>query len=574
VMDEEPRAAEWLERISAGSIEWFNYAGSTLETKPASFDNGAFYESANYASFGLSQYLLFRLAWNNTFVGKPAPPQIATLDRAGDYFINIAYPNSDQLMSLNFGDGSLHVDGSRVMTLLIANGISEPRYLWYLNRVGQQTFREGIDRSTPLGLMYCADDASLAAAPAAPDLPPSAIYRGMGWAVLRSSWDKDATLLAVKSGMTWNHAHADAGSFILFHHGKNLLIDSGNCSYTLPEYDAYYRQSQAHNVVLFNGQGENPEDTYHGSQFPGSVQNLIDVGELKYVWADATGPMSQHFIRNFRHFLWIGDVILIIDDLKAYEPGQFEWLLHFDGKAERQGLDLSIAQDSARLVVRPLFPQTFPEAGFPHDFPEKMQLVEKTGLKDHEPQTKLTYYSLTPAEKTRQTKLITALVLADGDNQPQIERLEDKNMIGVRIRQGGKTTDVYLNLLADGRLRHLNSTLSVNGWETDAYLTAIAFPDSADATNPDAATRYFIAQGSYLRRDGKVVLDSLSKVFATWQTTAAGMTAQIQGQPTINARIRAAKQPAEVSLNGQRIAVPYDDALRMVTLGIGPEQKR
>ena len=29
--------------------------------------------------------------------------------------------------------------------------------------------------------------------------------------------DDDATLVAIKSGFTWNHAHADAGSFVLFH---------------------------------------------------------------------------------------------------------------------------------------------------------------------------------------------------------------------------------------------------------------------------------------------------------------------------------------------------------------------
>ena len=39
------------------------------------------------------------------------------------------------------------------------------------------------------------------------------------------------------------------------------------------------------------------------------------------------------------------------------------------------------------------------------------------------------------------------------------------------------------------------------------------FRTACDMTDPDAASRYFIAQGSYLRREGKLVLDSLSKVF-------------------------------------------------------------
>jgi len=46
VLDEEPRAPGWLARISAGSVEWFGYAGSVIENKPATFDPaGGFYES-------------------------------------------------------------------------------------------------------------------------------------------------------------------------------------------------------------------------------------------------------------------------------------------------------------------------------------------------------------------------------------------------------------------------------------------------------------------------------------------------------------------------------------------------
>lgn len=43
---------------------------------------------------------------------------------------------------------------------------------------------------------------------------------------MRDSWDKDATMLAVKSGMTWNHSHADANSFIIFHKGTDIIKDA------------------------------------------------------------------------------------------------------------------------------------------------------------------------------------------------------------------------------------------------------------------------------------------------------------------------------------------------------------
>lgn len=504
VMDEEPRAKEWLDHIARGSVEWFEYAGSVLENKPANFDSaGAFYESVGYMNYALSQYLIFRLSWENAF-GKPLP-DIPILHKLGDFFINACYPDSGAMMSLNFGDSSIKADGSQPLVLLWANGIRNPNYLWYLAKTKNSTYKEGMSSKSPLGMVYFPDDNELAKAPTTPDLPLTAIYKEMGWVMMRDSWQNNATLLGVKSGFTWNHAHADAGSFILFHRGENFLIDSGNCWYPHPQYDEYYRQSRAHNVVLFDGAGENPEDTYHGSKFPGSVEHLVNTASLKYVMADATGPVSQNFIRNYRHFLWVGDVILIIDDLKTFRNGQFEWLLHVGGKANHNGLDLTVQCGDAKIAVRPLFPETFP-VGFAHDQPEKVRLVEKSGLKDHEQDSSVTYYAIVPPGQTRVMKFITAIVL-NPDKPPQIERLEAKNMIGVRIQQSGTTTDVYLNLLADGRLRHRNAINNINGWETDAYMLAIT-------SSGDSPSCFFVADGSFLRRNGELLLDSLAKVFA------------------------------------------------------------
>lgn len=569
VIDEEPRAKDWLTRISDGSVEWLGFAGSPLDNKPRSFDpGGGFFEDVNYASFALCMYLNFRLAWSNALTS-PAAPEVSMLDKAGDYFINVSYPNSGNMLNLNFGDGGSTADIINPVIMLWANGYRKPCYLWHINEVRGSNLRVGTDRLNPIGLVSGPSGLELASAPAAPGLPPSALYRGIGWATLRSSWDENATLLGVRSGHTWNHSHADAGSFILYHGGEYLLIDSGKCNYGRAEYDGYYRQSQAHNVVLFNGAAENPENTYFGSKFPGTISNLMDGGDLRYAFADATGPTSQHFIRNYRHFLWVGDVILILDDLKTFETGEFEWLLHVDGAAKQRGQDLEVVKGDAKVLVRPLFPMPLPAAGYPADFPENTRLVEKTGLKDRDPDTEVTYYAIVAPERSRRMKFLTAILLVNGTDVaglPELERLEGPNHIGVRVRQGGTTTDVYLNLLADGRIMHRNANLEVNGWETDAYLTAITFPDGSDLTDPDAATRYFIAHGSYLRRDGKVVLDSLSKVFMQAEHTPAGLKVLLQGQPTINAYLRSAAAPKNLTVNGAGSTPQFDPAMQLLKI--------
>jgi len=577
ILDEDPRAPGWVERVGAADAEWLSYAGSLLENKPANFDSaGGFYESVSYAGFAIRSHLPFRLAWRDAFVTQL--PDSLVLGKIADFFIHTSYPRSSgSPMSLDFGDSSITASGAGVVPLLWALGYRNPGSLWYLsqsrggrgNRDGQAS-DSGLMRGSPRDLLYSPTDQELAAIGELPDLPRAKIFPDMGWAALRSSWEKDATLLGIKSGYTWNHAHADTGSFVLFHQGKYLLIDSGKSGYSTPEYDDYYRQSFAHNVVTFNGKAENPEDTYFGSKFSGTVSQLIDAGDLRYVLADATGPTSNNFIRNFRSFLWIGDVILVIDDLKSFEPGQFEWLLHYDGEGKRDGLDFNITNGEASVIVRPLFPEPFPNAGLPTDYPESMRLEERVGLKDHDQNTKMPYVAFLPTELMRRTKFITAIMpVQDGDwEPPKIERLRTVDMIGLRITQHGEVTELWLNLLADGRIRHRNANLIYNGWETDAYLTAFTWPEGAKMDDPDTASRVFVIDGSYLRRDGKVVLDSLSKVYLCATKNDDTLDVQLQGQPVINALLRAAKKPAEVNLNGQRVETAYDKKAQNIRLSL------
>lgn len=566
LLGDDPRAEEWVERVYRGFPLWFSYRGNVLQNKSPNFDDGgAFYESVGYANYALSEYLLFRLAYSNIFPRSP-PPDIPVLEKAGDFFLHTCYPTSSSLLTVNFGDHNLHGNAAATVRLLLANsGTGVPpvkshgqdahatsadgKLQWYLERTDA-----GL--STPLGLLYF--DASRKAVKPV-DAPRSAIYPDIGWAILRSTWEDNSTLLAVKSGFTWNHAHADAGSFILFHAGEPLIIDSGTCSYGRREYVGYYCQSRAHNVVLFNGQGQNPEDIRRGVKSPGKVHQLLELDGLSYVYADATGPTSLHFSRNYRHFLWVGNVILIFDDLRTHESGRIQWLLHYEGKAEKRDGGFLLSKGRARALVRTLFP-------------ENLTVTEEEGLADHKPDVKVAYLSFSPREETRQTKFVTAILpLAEGEEDvPRLERLEGPEMLGVRILENGTVTEVYLNLRADGRRMHVNTNNTIAGWDTDAYLFAVTRSEGSDANNPDSASRYFVACGSYLRRNGKVVLDSLSKVYAAFSMGKRDMDVVLQGQPFIEASIRSARKPQNVLLNGEKAPVEYNEPRKLVNLTVKP----
>ncbi|MBE9599816.1 heparinase II/III family protein [Pedobacter sp. MC2016-24] len=575
VMTEIPEAKSWAEDVILASKEWFGFSGSILENKPSNFDSaGGFYESVSYANFGIGEYLMFRVAWTNAF-SPIKMPYDQLLEKTITWFMDISYPNSGALMSLNFGDSNPYANGDRLVKLMLALGFKNKNYNWYLNHLGNSRHKEDLRISTPLGLLYSPGRVS---SPESPELPRSAIYPDMGWAMLRSSWDKNATLLGVKSGFTWNHAHADAGSFILYHSGKNILIDGGNVSYGDAEYSAYSVRSEVHNVMLFNGKAQNSQDQHFAVKNSGHLYHLMDAGGIKYILADAQGPTAQNFLKNYRSFFWIGDVILVIDDVKAYEQGRFEWLLHYANTIKKKGIDLEIENDSALVLVRPLFPETLPN-GYPHDFPEKMRLEERMAIKDHDAKTKLPYFAIYPPENYSQTKFINAIILlwdqhkamdtftgysgavapSPRTNLPQIEKLEGKNYIGVKITQKGKVTELYFNLLADGRLMHRNSNNAINGWETDAYLMALTYNENVKIPSVSNVERYFVANGSYLRKANETVLHSLSKVFMVSNYKNGTAEVVLQGQPTIRADLKLNTKPAQLNLNAKTSPVIYKD---------------
>ncbi|MBE0537952.1 MAG: heparinase II/III family protein [Phycisphaerae bacterium] len=549
VIGDEPRAPAWADAVEDGLTEWFSYSGNVLQNKSTNFDrDGAFYESVNYANYALSEYLLFRLAWGNAFAKRP-PADIPLLEKVGDFFVQTCYPASDGMLAVNFGDSSLTANAARALRLLIANGFDKPEYRWYIER--RDPGLEDV-----LGLLYYASGG----AARLPAVNTSTAYEDIGWAMMRSSWEDDATLLAVKSGFAWNHAHPDAGSFILFHEGKPLIIDSGNCSYSRREYTSYYRTSRAHNVILVDGQAEDPEacgGPDRGVVTPGGVHRLLEGAGVKYVFADATGPTAWKFSRNYRHFLWVGDVIVIVDDVRVHEPGTLEWLLHYEGQARQGDGAIEIANGEARAIVRPMFP-------------EGIQMTEKKGLKDHDPDTEVRYLALSPDGERREEKFITVILPVRAGRAPaRIERLKGSDALGIRIHEGDSVTDVWLNMQADGRKMHRNSCNIIAGWETDAYLFALTYEKGANVGTDDVR-RCFVGCGSYLRRDGAVLLDSLSKVFATFTVGRSNMEVVMAGQSLVRARMGCERRPDSLAINGRPAAVQWDERQKSLTLRMVP----
>jgi hypothetical protein len=145
---------------------------------------------------------------------------------------------------------------------------------------------------------------------------------------------------------------------------------------------------------------------------------------------------------------------------------------------------------------------------------------------------------------------------------PDIEAIEGEDMtLGLRIRSNDTETLLYFNKRAAGYVRHRNGNNIINGWDTDALILGITRPAGTSSKDPDAASRFFLAFGSYLRRDDTVIFESLSKVTTVFEP---GDTPEIQisGQPLINAGYYVGDKPAAMVVNGASLDendFTYDD---------------
>ena len=556
LQNELPQAREAANKLYDQLPEWFAFAGDELQNKPKTCDvAGGMYESVNYANFGISEAFLYRLSWQNAHPGEKQN-EIPEIANAQNFFMQVCYPRTGILNSVNFGDSHKNITGENTVVLLDALGVKDKNMLWYLNQIEQRQTRDGYFASTPIGFLYWPDTKAV---PKLPDLPQSKLFEDFGWATMRTSWEKDATMLAVKSGHTWNHSHADANSFIIFHNGVDIIKEAGNCFYPFPEYKDYFFQSRAHNVVLFNGEGQPTEQQYHGSMLDGHLSDLLDGGNIKYILANGTGPVAKNFIRNFRNFLWIDNVIYIMDDLKTYNTGKFEWLWHPSGEVKKNGFDLNVREGKSAVAIRPLYPECLAPSNFLHDYPDNMYVEEIQAPDEKDLKKKESYYSFHYPNELNSVKGLTAIILKDSANDknlPQIEKIDGKNWMGIRVHNKGKVTDIIINQLADGKIMHSNSWIWAEGWETDAYMFAVSYPEGG---KPENTSEVFVAYGSALRRGDVSYFASLSKASFISKNNGNRTELYISGQPLINVTLYSLIKPRQLTVNGKKADVSYQE---------------
>ena len=482
---EPARFDDLIGQIEQSLIEFLEYPGCTLFNKVPNYDeHSLFYESVGYFCYGTGE--LLRYLWHaERYLGRRDALRRALPSELGQAILSFAYlyeqDGQTKIGFLNYGDSAYTANIMPMVRWLRLLGYDTPALAAYAAQVGVEedilTLTAGNHTAEPSGLHT---------------LPTTAVYNETGYAITRSSWDNDATLLAIKSGYTWNHAHADAGSFMLYDRGAPLLIDSGSCSYGDRLYRSYYCKDISHNVLLIDNKGQREEEQIRGSKFSGRISEHYEADGLFYVQADATGPMAHLCSRMYRNFIWLDhSLLLIVDDVLCHEAGSVQFLLHFDGAhaAEPDG-SLSITGSRSRARVYSVHPeneQVNTKVGY---------LATRYGSVKAEAAAECDYLCLSAEDVSRVHSLLHVIALNDAADGLVVERLVGRECIGVRLTRKDVQRELWYNLRADGRRMHINSNNTLGLWDTDAYLLM--------SERRGEEERTFIVSGSYVRRDGQV----------------------------------------------------------------------
>ena len=209
------------------------------------------------------------------------------------------------------------------------------------------------------------------------DLPLAHHFKDSGVVFTRTSWDADATVVAFKAGppeghrvaallpkvpewrLDSGHAHPDAGSFVIWAHGRYLTGDTGYAG--LPA-------ARNHNTLTFGGIGQGIElqhDVWRTMDY--GALDRIRISEAEFsggrlrVVADlaAAYPASAGLAAFTRTFTWNGaKEFTIIDDVTMKRPMRAEWHLQSDTPfVEASGTYRNGRAGDAAVVVSVVAPE-------------------------------------------------------------------------------------------------------------------------------------------------------------------------------------------------------------------------
>lgn len=462
----------------------------------------------------------------------------------------LAQPISE---SLDMGD--THPPAGHSIGAIVARS-TDPAVRWYGSRFEPRTIFD-----------FLLFDESVA--PQAPSGHGSRLFAVKGDAVFRTGWDADAGLVLFRAGPTFNHNHADQGSFQFRALGETLVTEAGWSDYYKdPYYDTFFTQAAGHNTLLVDGNPASQEiaDT---AQFAALDRHPRITDATLSRFYDAVGsdltPVYRGRLESYtRRLAYIKpDYLIVFDRVRTRDrPANLTWRLHLPAKrgltVEGAGAEATAGYAGAKaaLAVRPFastgtrlmvgdghIPYPVFAARTPATVPPQPAFLDV--LTTEPAETAWFLVALVPGKSLEAAR-------AAANN---FEALTAPGWTGLSTtRHGVRDLVVFSSGSASGQT-------PLDGWRTDA--------EAWTATIAGAEIRRLGAQQvRALRHDGRVLLESDGVVSIALEYHPDGLTGVVHADGPARLSIHARQAPTRTTLNGNVVSPSYDAAAGLISLAL------
>jgi len=377
--DEEPKAYEWLKQTGLGFRQTFELLGP----------DGASDEGQQYWAYSTESLLSYA----------EAARDLMSIDyyKDSDFMKNAAYyiiySNLPDLRPkdyvMTYGDAQRGYDARNPIYILyrLASEYNNGYAQWTANTMVDHGIAKLEYRNWCSLIWY---DNGVKSRPVS-ELPTFRHFDNIGWVTCRSDWGPEAVMVGFRCGpfhghklqsyydrmtdLGWKfqrlgggHCHPDINSFQIYAYGKWLAIDPG---YERP------KRTKNHSTILVNGSGQLGDTSVTGRDYGWFDREAVVAAKAKsriiktesnpvydYVVGDAENiyPQSTGLEKFLRHLVFIKpDIIVVVDELEAKRPVQFEWRLHTeDGIAAAEHYYLA-RNDDVVLDTHIVYPEDVDE---------------------------------------------------------------------------------------------------------------------------------------------------------------------------------------------------------------------
>lgn len=462
---------KYLSDITEGFKQWLTYKGDIFYNKHRNFgDDGDYIEYAGYMLYGLSNFTVFEELYRRQ-TGSRELIDVVPFNKTCDYILSFLHDiNDDGELSFAKISDTHSANSNRLVFLYLAN---------LYQRGDMVTAYMHFKHKTVNGLDFIHFE-NLMQDPRPIEQKSLSVFKNSGFAAYR----ENDIFMPVKTGETGCHNHRDTGNYMITYKNAEIVIDSGTCTYSKAEYLPYFCAPQAHNVILFNGEGVREDGMYGGGVHGmGSIERTIDKQGFKYILADCTVPYLSIMQKNFRHFIILKDAIFIIDDVYADKEGEFESLLHYAGTLTGSGDEQYIENRNIRVKVM-------------HIAPLEYTAEEKNGMYEQDGVTKeRRYLSIKAKSENRKQKFIRGFIF---DENLKVSKKKTCDILEIFLDRGEYTERILINYGID-KVDMFNSPhFEYENVKTNGFITYLK-------EDRDELINAAVINGFYLRYKGNLI---------------------------------------------------------------------